>query len=272
MLSQFTQTMRASESDSELFEECPGRETFDQMLSDAIAHEMSKSGAMGLNKLIYRAMGGTYEKSPQRRVRPGPQPKPAQSSTLKRLSEKMPDNPLERLLINLQTAHKVYQRLLELAERKRPHIVQNDLEALRRDIESEQRLAAAGASLNTEREAPAPRVLRGAARQSRRQSAPGRRGQARGPVRGHAPGNGPAFFAPSARRCCRTLEQLLRANRANAFLVNNSLDLMQGLLNALFGGEKICAYGPRGVPRPDRIFRALSGHPGIGRRLWRTRA
>jgi Rod binding domain-containing protein len=64
MLSQFTQTMRATESDSELFEEYPGRETFDQMLSDAIAHEMSKSGALGLNKLIYRAMGGTYEKSP----------------------------------------------------------------------------------------------------------------------------------------------------------------------------------------------------------------
>jgi Rod binding domain-containing protein len=64
MLAQFTQTMRATESDAELYEEYPGRETFDQMLSDAIAHEMSKSGALGLNKLIYRAMGGTYEKSP----------------------------------------------------------------------------------------------------------------------------------------------------------------------------------------------------------------
>jgi len=42
----------------------PGRETFDQMFSNAIAHQMSKSGAMGLNKMIYRAMGGTYEKSP----------------------------------------------------------------------------------------------------------------------------------------------------------------------------------------------------------------
>jgi Rod binding domain-containing protein len=63
MLSQFTQNMRATETDSELFEECPGRETFDQMLSGAVAHEMSKSGALGLNKMIYRAMGGTYEKS-----------------------------------------------------------------------------------------------------------------------------------------------------------------------------------------------------------------
>jgi Rod binding domain-containing protein len=64
MLSQFTQNMRSTESDNELFEECPGRETFDGMLSDAIAHEMSKSGALGLNKMIYRAMGGTYEKGP----------------------------------------------------------------------------------------------------------------------------------------------------------------------------------------------------------------
>jgi len=53
-------------------------------------------------------------------------------------------------------------------------------------------------------------------------------------------------FSSERAALCRTLEQLLRANRANAFLVNNSLDLMQGLLNALFGGEKICAYGPRG--------------------------
>jgi len=64
MLAQFTQTMRTSENDSELFEECPGRDTFNQMLSDAIAHQMSKSGALGLNKLIYRAMGGKYEKPP----------------------------------------------------------------------------------------------------------------------------------------------------------------------------------------------------------------
>jgi len=64
MLSQFTQLMRASESDNDLFEECPGRDTFDQMLSDAIARQMSKSGALGLNQLIYRAMGGTYPKGP----------------------------------------------------------------------------------------------------------------------------------------------------------------------------------------------------------------
>jgi len=76
MLSQFTQTMRTTESDSELFEDCPGRETFDQMLSNAIAHEMSKSGALGLNKLIYRAMGGTYQKSPAAAGPAGTPPSP----------------------------------------------------------------------------------------------------------------------------------------------------------------------------------------------------
>ena len=80
MLSQFTQAMRTTESDSELFEECPGRDTFDQMLSKAIAHQMSKSGAMGLDKLIYRAMGGTYQKSPAA-APAGSKPKPASIHT-----------------------------------------------------------------------------------------------------------------------------------------------------------------------------------------------
>jgi Rod binding domain-containing protein len=64
MLSQFTQAMRATDKDNGLVEQCPGSDTFDQMFSDAIAHEMSQSGALGLNKTIYRAMGGTYEKMP----------------------------------------------------------------------------------------------------------------------------------------------------------------------------------------------------------------
>lgn len=157
----------------------------------------------------------------------------------------MPDNPLEHLLLNLQTAHKVYQRLLALAERKRLHIVQNDLEALRQDIESEQRLAAAGAGLNTERDllhrecCAALRV---------RPRVPGPQGAAAKleDLCAAMSGEMAQRFSRERAALCRTLEQLLRANRANAFLVNNSLDLMQGLLNALFGGEKICAYGPKG--------------------------
>ncbi len=169
----------------------------------------------------------------------------------------MPDNPLERLLINLQTARKVYERLLELAERKRQHIVHNDLEALRKDIESEQRLAAAGASLNTEREAlhrDCCAALRVKARRRRpRAPRPSSRTCAR-----PCPGKWRSVSSRERTALCRTLEQLLRANRANAFLVNNSLDLMQGLLNALFGGEKICAYGPKGArSRTEYSVRAL---------------
>ena len=157
----------------------------------------------------------------------------------------MPDNPLERLLINLQTAHKVYAHLLELAERKRLHIVHNDLEALRRDIEAEQRLAAAGASLNAEREV-LHRECCAALRVKARAKAPQDAAAKLEELCAAMPKEMAQRFSRERAALCRTLEQLLRANRANAFLVNNSLDLMQGLLNALFGGEKICAYGPRG--------------------------
>jgi hypothetical protein len=157
----------------------------------------------------------------------------------------MPDNPLERLLINLQTAHKVYRRLLELAERKRLHIVQNDLEALRRDIESEQRLAAAGASLNAEREALHRECCAALRVRAPAKAPPGAAAKLED-LCAAMPREMAQRFSSERTALCRTLEQLLRANRANAFLVNNSLDLMQGLLNALFGGEKTCVYGPKG--------------------------
>jgi flagellar biosynthesis/type III secretory pathway chaperone len=157
----------------------------------------------------------------------------------------MPENPLERLFINLQTAHKVYQHLLDLAEKKRQHIVQNDLAALRLDIEAEQRLAAAGASLNVERES-----LHRECCAALRVQPIIRAGQSTAAklndLCAAMPKEMAQRFSRERTALCRTLEQLHRANRANAFLVNNSLDLMQGLLNALFGGEKICAYGPRG--------------------------
>jgi hypothetical protein len=157
----------------------------------------------------------------------------------------MPDNPLERLLINLQTAHKVYRHLLDLAERKRLHIIQNDLAALRRDIEAEQRLAAAGASLNVEREA-LHRECCAALRVRPSAQTPHGAASKLDDLLSAVPKETAQRFSRERAALRRTLEQLLRANRANAFLVNNSLDLMQGLLNALFGGEKICTYGPRG--------------------------
>ncbi len=76
----------------------------------------------------------------------------------------MPDNPLERLLINLQTAHKVYERLLELAEKKRLHIVQNDLAALRRDVRDRATPGRRRGQPQCRTRSPAPRMLRGVAR------------------------------------------------------------------------------------------------------------
>jgi hypothetical protein len=172
----------------------------------------------------------------------------------------MPGNPQERLLINLQTAHKVYQHLLELAERKRLHIVHNDLEALRRDIESEQRLAAAGASLNTEREA-LHRECCATLRVKARAASPQGATPTLEDLCQALPQEIAGRFARERAALRKTLEQLFRANRANAFLVNNSLDLMQGLLAALFGGEKIYAYGPKGArARTEYSMRSLDTH------------
>ena len=53
----------------------------------------------------------------------------------------------------------------------------------------------------------------------------------------------------------RTLDRLLRVNRANVVLVNNSLKLMRGLLAALFGAEQVSAYGRRGVRSEAQLCR-----------------
>ena len=169
----------------------------------------------------------------------------------------MPGSPQERLLVNLQAAHKVYQHLLELAEKKRLHIVHNDLEALRRDIESEQRLAAMGAALNTEREA-LHRECCAALRVKPPAKPPQGAVATLDDLCRAMPQELAQRFSLQRAALRQTLEQLRRANRVNAVLVNNSLDLMQGLLAALFGGDKINAYGPRGArTRTEYSMRSL---------------
>lgn len=59
-LSQMVKDMRSSELKSDLLEECPGRETFDAMFSEAIGRQMARSGTLGLNDAIYRQLGGAY--------------------------------------------------------------------------------------------------------------------------------------------------------------------------------------------------------------------
>lgn len=60
-LGQFVQTMRTTQKDEDgLFEECPGRDTFDSMFSQAIGKQMAQDPAFGLRDVIYRQMGGKY--------------------------------------------------------------------------------------------------------------------------------------------------------------------------------------------------------------------
>lgn len=59
-LAQFVQTMRTTGLDAELVEECAGRETFDQMYSDALGRSLAEGDGMGLQDKLYREMGGRF--------------------------------------------------------------------------------------------------------------------------------------------------------------------------------------------------------------------
>jgi Rod binding domain-containing protein len=59
-MSQFVQTMRQSAQNSELFEDCAGRETFDQMFSEAIGRQMASAHNLDLQRTLYRQLGGTF--------------------------------------------------------------------------------------------------------------------------------------------------------------------------------------------------------------------
>ena len=59
-LGQLVKSMRSTENRSDLFEDAPGRETFDEMFSESIGRQMAKSGSLGLQDAIYRQLGGAY--------------------------------------------------------------------------------------------------------------------------------------------------------------------------------------------------------------------
>lgn len=64
-MSQFVQTMRQSAQNSELVEEAAGRETFDQMFSEAIGRQMAAGASLSLQRNLYRQLGGTFETAPK---------------------------------------------------------------------------------------------------------------------------------------------------------------------------------------------------------------
>ena len=155
----------------------------------------------------------------------------------------------QRLFANLQTTHQVYQQLLELAEKKRAHIIANDIEELRADLAAEERLAAEGATLGAERESLHRQCC--AALEVRAQ------GSKLEDLCRAMPPEWARRFQRERDGLRRTLDRLLRVNRANVVLVNNSLQLMRGLLAALFGAEQVSAYGRRGVRSETELTRRV---------------
>jgi flagellar biosynthesis/type III secretory pathway chaperone len=147
---------------------------------------------------------------------------------------------LKRLLINLETSEKVQERLLDVARRKQQHLLSHDIEALRSDLKEEEEFAAEGEALHAERETLHRQCVR--------------RLQAEETVRTleelckHMPGEWSGRFAGARERLRGTVKQLRHVNRLNMVLVNNSLELMQGLLAAVTNTEPAPTYGRRGGP------------------------
>ena len=73
-LAQFVSAMRSS-GGSGLLQRSPGHDTFNRMFSEAIAREMAESGGLGLHRMIYRRLGGTFTSlSGGAPMRPAPDP------------------------------------------------------------------------------------------------------------------------------------------------------------------------------------------------------
>lgn len=80
-MSQFVQTMRQSGLDSELVEEAAGRETFDQMFSEAIGRRMASATTLDLQRNLYRQLGGTFE--PASGASPAPDRNPVETRNVR---------------------------------------------------------------------------------------------------------------------------------------------------------------------------------------------
>jgi len=151
----------------------------------------------------------------------------------------MPHDVLERLLANLLETHGVYKRLLGIAEQKQEHILQNDTDCLREDLQAEAELAGRGAQLNAEREDLHRRCCNSL-------SSPTEVATLEDLCQ-YMPAEWHERFELERKGLRRTLERLHGVNRVNVSLVNSSLEFMEGLLAALFDTERISAYGHTGI-------------------------
>jgi len=157
----------------------------------------------------------------------------------------MHHNALDKLFENLRESRKTYASLLQVAEQKQQHILENDIEGLRADLQIEEALAAEGTRLNAERDelhthcrmilntGPDTRTIEDLCK--------------------YMPAEWHERFETARISLRETLERLHSVNRANVSLVNNSLHLLDGLLSAVFGTERTSAYGRRGERSQTRI-------------------
>jgi len=150
----------------------------------------------------------------------------------------MPRHPIETLLSRLRETHQVYRGLLKVAEDKKTHILQNELEGLRADIEAEETLSRKGADLNAVCDDLRGECLRSLGRDDEAGTLE--------ELTRLLPAEWREPFEEERSGLKSTLRKLRDCNRMNMALVNSSLDLMEGLLAALFGTETVSTYGRRG--------------------------
>lgn len=145
---------------------------------------------------------------------------------------------LDSLLNNLRETHGVYRRLLDVAEEKKAHILASDLDGLREDLEAEATLAEKGAGLNAARD-----ELHRHCCETFHVDTGGRMLE---DLSEFLPDDWRGPFDEERSGLRKTLETLRDRNRMNMVLVNNSLELMEGLLAAMSGTETVRTYGRRG--------------------------
>jgi hypothetical protein len=144
----------------------------------------------------------------------------------------------QQLFANLQASRKLYTRLLEVAERKKQHIVHNDVEGLREDLKNEEQLAATGTELDLQRQTLHRRCCSDVHAKDTKNLRS---------LCDVLPEPWKGRFLKEREELRTTVEKVHEINRINVALVNNSLDLMNGLLAAMYDTEQTAAYGKSGI-------------------------
>ncbi len=150
----------------------------------------------------------------------------------------MASDVFQRFFANLQASRKLYARLIAVAERKKEHILRNDAEGLREDLNEEEQLAGAGTELDLQRLALHQRCCVEVGAQE---------AKTLGQLCAALPPPWKGRFLKEREQLQGTVSRLHELNRLNTALVNNSLDLMNGLLAAMFNTEQTAAYGKTGI-------------------------